>query len=61
MLFKGLKEVNSWPRGFHEYGDWFTTHKISRAKNDQQLKKALVLSTVQILALDLDNSKYSFY
>jgi len=42
--------VNSWPRGF-QYGDWFTTHKISRAKNDQQLKKALKLSTVQILAV----------
>jgi hypothetical protein len=35
MLFKGLKEMNSWPRGFHEYGDWFMTHKISGAKNDQ--------------------------
>jgi hypothetical protein len=51
MLFNGLKEVNSWPRGIHEYGDWFMTHKISRAKNDQWLKKALELSTVQILAV----------
>jgi hypothetical protein len=51
MLFKGLKEVNSWPRGFHEYGDWFMTHKISGAKNDKQLEKALELSTVQILAV----------
>jgi len=28
MLFKGLKEVNSWPRVFHEYGDWFMTQNF---------------------------------
>jgi hypothetical protein len=43
--------VNSWTRGLYEYGDWFITHKISGANNDQQLKKALEFSIVQILAV----------
>jgi hypothetical protein len=43
--------VNSWPSGLYEYGDWFVTHTISGANNDQELRKALEFSTVQILAV----------
>jgi hypothetical protein len=60
MLFKGLKERNPWPRGYHEYDEWFTTHKIPRAKNDQWLKKALELSTVHILAVGFKQFKIYF-